>query len=140
MSKSFPDCTAGFLSHLLTVLKAFNEVEHPAWREYDEAFREKMASTGEKTWKGMDVALYQELCGSRQKLRTPQMERKESPKGSGMKRPVSGRGSVCWLYNDSICTHTPCKFPHVCELCRGNHPKRFCSRRGEVDTAKGGGR
>ena len=60
------------MSHLLIVLKAFNEVEHPAWREYDEAYCEKMTSTGEKIWCGMDVALYQELCASRQKLRTPQ--------------------------------------------------------------------
>ena len=44
MSKHNPDCTAGFMSHLLIVLKAFSEAEHPAWREYDEAFREKMGS------------------------------------------------------------------------------------------------
>ena len=138
MSKHYPECTSGFMSHLLIVLKAFNEVEHPAWREYDEAYREKMASTGEKIWSGMDVALYQELCASRQKLRTPQTERKEMPKGTVGKRPMSGRGNVCWLYNDSLCTHTPCKFPHVCEICRGNHPKRFCTRRGETDISKGG--
>ena len=68
MSRHHPECTSGFLSHLLIVLKVFNEVEHPAWREYDEAYREKMASTRERAWSGMDVALYQELCASRQKL------------------------------------------------------------------------
>jgi hypothetical protein len=31
------------MSHMLMVLKAFKEAEHPAWREYDEALREKMA-------------------------------------------------------------------------------------------------
>lgn len=67
MSKHHADCTPGFMSHLLTVIKAFNEVEHPAWREYDEAYRKKMAATGKKVWSGMDVTLYQELCGSRQK-------------------------------------------------------------------------
>ena len=128
MLKHYPDCTAGFLSHLLIVLKAFSEVEYPAWQEYDEAYREKMASTGNKTWTGMDVALYQGLCGSRQKLRTPQTERKEPPKGAGVKHPASGRGNVCR------------KFPHVCKLCRGNHPKRFCSRRGDADMAKSVGR
>lgn len=140
MAKQYPECTPGFLSHLLIVIKAFNEVEHPAWREYDEAYREKMASTGAKSWSGMDVALYQELCASRQKLRTPQMERKEVPKGLGVKRPASGRGNVCWLYNDSRCVHNPCKFPHVCELCRGNHPKRLCTRHGESDSVRGVGR
>ena len=138
--QTLPECTSGFMSHLLIVLKAFNEVEHPAWREYDEAYREKMTSTGEKIWSGMDVALYQELCASRQKLRTPQTEKKEMPKGTAGKCPMSGRGNVCWLYNDSLCTHTPCKFLHVCEICRGNHPKRFCTRRGEADISKGGTR
>ena len=53
MSKQYPECTPGFLSHLLIVLKAFNEVEHPAWREYDEAYCEKMASTDEKARSGL---------------------------------------------------------------------------------------
>lgn len=104
MSQHHADCTPGFMSHLLTVLKAFNEVEHPAWREYDEAYREKMASTGNKSWPGMDVTLYQELCGSRQKQRSIPTERREMPKG---KRPLSGRDHVCWLFNDSVCTHNP---------------------------------
>ena len=99
MSKQYPNCAPGFLSHLLIVLKAFND---PAWREYDEAFREKMASTGQKAWAGMDLALYQELCASRQKMRSPQMERKDILSGSGGKQPASGRGSVCWLYRDSL--------------------------------------
>ena len=137
MSRHHPECTTGFVSHLLTVLKALNEVEHPAWREYDEAYREKLASTGVKAWSGMDVALDQELCRSRQKLRTPQTDRKETPKGTGGKQPMSGRAYVCWPYNDCQCTHAPCKFPHLCEICRGNHPKRFCSRQGEVDNSGG---
>ena len=137
MSKQYPNCTSGFMSHLLIVLKAVNEVEHPAWREYDEAYREKMASTGNKAWSGMDVALYQELCGSRQRQRGLQTEKREVPRG---KRPISGRGKVCWLYNDSICTHDPCKFPHMCEVCYGSHPKRHCLGRAGADRVKGSAR
>ena len=48
MSSKFSDCTPGFMSHLLTVLKASMEVEDPAWRLYDEAYREKLTSTGVK--------------------------------------------------------------------------------------------
>ena len=50
-------------------------------------FRKKMASTGSKAWAGMDVALYQELCGSRQKQRVGQAEMREVPRG---KQPMSG--------------------------------------------------
>lgn len=87
-SKCYPECTADFIGHFLIVVEAFNEVEHPAMREYDEAYRGKIASTGNKSWSwsGMDVTLYQELCGLEQKQR---LERKEIPRGTG------GNG-LCW--------------------------------------------
>ena len=58
MAAAHPTSTPGFMAHMLTVLKAYTEVEDPAWRLYDEAFREKMAATGCKTWGGMDVQLH----------------------------------------------------------------------------------
>ena len=45
------------------------EVEEPAWRIYDVVFREKMAAMGIRKWKGMDVQLYQEVCGGRARKR-----------------------------------------------------------------------
>ena len=125
MAQHTPECTAGFMSHLLTVLKAFNDAEHPAWREYDEAFREKMASTGKKNWACRDVTLYQEAVGARAKLRNPQVnERREEYK---RKRPGASRSGVCWLFNDGVCHLKGCKFPHECEICRGNHPRHLCA-------------
>jgi hypothetical protein len=56
-------------------------------REYDEAYREKMASTGNKSWSGRDVTLYQELCGSEQKQ---WLERKETSRGASGKELDSG--------------------------------------------------
>jgi hypothetical protein len=46
MATKFPTCTVGFMAHEVTVLKAHMK---PAWRLYDEAYREKMAamSSGE---------------------------------------------------------------------------------------------
>ena len=67
--KHFPECTPGFMSHMFTVLKAYNEAEFPGWREYDHACHDKMASTGVRVWSGMDVALNQEHCSSRPKNR-----------------------------------------------------------------------
>ena len=81
-----------------------------------------MASTGKKSWSGMDVALCQELCGSRPKQRVPQTgEKRERTSahlqvapgcaGHTMKADATSRGS------------------HVCEVCRGNHPKCLCGAR-----------
>lgn len=63
MAKNHPNSMPGFMAHMLTVhmltvLKAYTEVEDPAWRQYDDAFREKMAATGCKLWEGMDTQLY----------------------------------------------------------------------------------
>ena len=35
MALEHPKCTPGFMSHILTVLKAYVEVEDPAWRLYN---------------------------------------------------------------------------------------------------------
>ena len=76
MASKFQECALGFMSHQLTVLKAHAEVDDPAWQMYDEAFREKMASVGVREWKGMDVALYQEICGAggRQRKQATQVD------------------------------------------------------------------
>lgn len=124
MSQKFPTCTSGFISHMLTVFKAYEEVEDPAWRLYDEAFREKMASTGARLWPGMDVQIYQEVCGGRprKKVGSPQQEGKRVGLTAATKRP-----GVCWQFNEGVCTYgKACRFPHACKVCRGNHPKWQC--------------
>ena len=116
MSKKFP-CASGFISHLLIVLKAYSEVEEPAWRLDDVAYK-KMAA--------MDVQLYQEVCGGRPRRKAVSQA---DPKGTGgpgsPRRLLEGcRPAVCWQFNDGGCTFgRGCKFPHSCEICRGNHPK-----------------
>ena len=73
------------MSHMLTVLKAYNESEFPGWREYDHAFcDDKMASTGVKAWTGMDMSLYQETLTIK----------KDEIRG---KRPASSRPWVCFF-------------------------------------------
>ena len=133
MAQKFPECTPGFMSHMMVVLKASREVEDPAWRLYDEAYREKMASTGVRIWQGVDVQIYQETCGG---FAHRQVERRVEGRGGfgGTKRPRekpegSASPSICWLLNDKgSCPYGPkCRFPHTCEECgaRG-HGKAKC--------------
>jgi len=108
MAKKFPECTAGFISHMLTVFRAYREVEDPAWRLYDEAFRDKMASTGVRIWLGMDVKVYQEICGGRPRKGAgrPDAEGKVMSSSVGMKRLIEGRRPlVCWQFNEGVCSY-----------------------------------
>ena len=130
MAAKFPECTAGFMAHMVTVLKAYVEVEDPAWRLYDETFREKMVATGCRVWTGMDVPLYQEVCAGR--LRRSRSAAPVEQRGA-VKRPrVEGKSpgqGVCWQYNTGYCKYGPtCIFRHMCEVCAGPHPKKHCSR------------
>ena len=63
MARVSPECTPGFMSHMLVGLKAFMEVEDPGWHLYGEVFREKMAVTGVKQWGGVDVQVLRKLVG-----------------------------------------------------------------------------
>ena len=81
MAKEFPQCTTGFMSQLLTMVKAYSEAKHLT---------------------GMDVSLYHELCSSR----TKQVGNPEEAR-PGQKRkhpaPVHVGPRVSWLYNDREC-------------------------------------
>ena len=94
MAAAHPTSTPGFMAHMLTVLKAYTEVEDPAWWVYDEAFREKMAATGCKTWGGMDVQLYQEVCAGKLRRKAPGVRSERGgASGRGGLRRSGGGGS-----------------------------------------------
>lgn len=133
MSAEYPECTPGFMAHMLTVFKAYTEVEDPAWRMYDEVYREKMAATSCRRWSGMDVQLYQEVCAGRLRSKMPATP-VEAMAGAGAKRPRDEkRPVVCWQFNlGGVCSYgKACKFPHVCEYCLGPHPKGRCFKAAE---------
>ena len=76
MAKQFPDSTPGFMSHMLTMMKTFHEVEEPDWRQYDKAHKEKMAS---RAWSGMDVARSYVGTGQGGRLQSPYWILKSPP-------------------------------------------------------------
>lgn len=124
MAAKYPECTGGFMAHLVTVLKDYVEVEDLAWRVYDEVYREKMAATGCRAWTGMDVQLYQEVCAGQPRRGNPIGQ--SEARGSGpVKRPKTDR-PVCWLFNAGNCPYRSCKFMNACAICQGGHPKMQC--------------
>jgi len=99
---------------MLTVLKVYREVEDSTWRLYDEAFQDKMASTGVRIWLGMDVKVYQEICGGcpRKGAGRPDAKGKATVSSVGLKNLMEGwRPLVCWQFNEGVCSYDlKCKF------------------------------
>ena len=105
------------MSHMLTVLRAYNEAEGLAWSLYVRAYREKMAATGKKLCVCVCVGGGGYGRGTVPRVLWTQ-PRGETRQGGDRKR------RICWSFNDGACTWGPaCKFAHICELCRGDHPK-----------------
>ena len=135
MAAAHPTSTPGFMAHMLTVLKAYTEVEDPAWRVYDEAFREKMAATGCKTWGGMDVQLYQEVCAGKLRRKAPGVRSEPGgANGRGGLRRSGGerRAGECWQFRSAgTCRFgDDCRFEHDRGQDHGPPNKVQAMRRG----------
>ena len=67
------------------MVRAQQEYEEPAWSRYDEVFREKAASIGNRKWSQIDTHIYNQVFTGRPK-----------------KRPMcAGCGSTC--HDSSVC-------------------------------------
>ena len=65
VAKKHPDMVPEMLAHMLIVMRAQREYEEPAWRLYDEAFRDKAAATGNRKWSQIDTHIYNQIFTGR---------------------------------------------------------------------------
>ena len=65
MATKHPESVPDLLAYMLTIMRAQVEYEEPAWRLYDEAFRDKAASTGNRKWALQDIHLYNQFFTGR---------------------------------------------------------------------------
>ena len=129
MVTKFPDCTPGLMSHLLTVLRAYSDVEDPAWHLYDIAYREKMAAQARRSGRAWMYRYTRRSVEADPRRRAiPQGEAKGATGATSTRRLTEARRpAVCWQFNKGGCTFgRACKFPHVCENCQGSHLKSRC--------------
>ena len=62
MAKQYPD---DMMAYMITIMRAQIEFEDPWWRKYDEAYRDKAASTGNRKWSSIDAHFYNQLFTGR---------------------------------------------------------------------------
>ena len=69
LSTKFPEAVPDLMAYMLSIIWAYQEYEHPKWCNYDEAFRDKAATTGNQKWSVIDSHLYnQTFTGRARKL------------------------------------------------------------------------
>ena len=96
MAKEHPMAVPDMVAYMLAIIRAQQEYEEPAWRLYDEAFREKAATTGNRKWALTDSHLYNQMfTGRARKVPLCAHCGVSSHKGRPAQKPVSrqARGS-----------------------------------------------
>ena len=65
MSKAYLEVVPEFMAYMLTIIRAQKEYEKPAWRIYDEAYRDAAASSGNKQWSKVDESIFAKVFTGR---------------------------------------------------------------------------
>ena len=146
-----PGAINELLAYMFTIIRAAQEFEDPAWRSYSEAFREKVAATGNRKWSEIDLLIYNRVfTGHARKIpssssTTPTSRSMDLPGPSHLpvqhtyyydppppKRlaPMQSNApwsDICYLFNRGSCRFgNMCKFRHMCSIRSGRHPKVSC--------------
>ena len=67
LAKRHPDIIDDMMAYMITIMQAQIEFEDPAWTTYDEAYRDKAATTGNRKWSEIDPHLYNKIFTGRAK-------------------------------------------------------------------------
>ncbi len=153
--KQDPPAVNELLAYMFTIIRASQEFEDPAWRNYDEAFREKATATGNRKWSAIDTLIYnRSFTGHAKKLQVhiapsssshnsnPSLARSlpaispmpqgpyadpPPPKRPALSPSAPARSDICYLFNRGSCHYgNVCKFRHMCSACSGRHPRIAC--------------
>ena len=106
--------------HLLKYLSFLRKLHKlhrdSAWRAYDESFR-KLKETTELPWQQP----IEELKGKCITLKPI------SQISQPFRSKQAGRTKFCYAFNQGDKRKVnPCSFAHICQVCRGQHPKYKC--------------
>ena len=145
LSTRYPDKMPQLMPYQQTIIKALRTFVRDGWITYDACYRRKAAILHSLDWGIVDITIYNETFTGRGKsiprcchclseyhrsqecslAPDPKPEAQESLHRQKLPPPV------CQLFNGKNgdrCHFTPCKFPHICSECRGNHPVASCRR------------
>ena len=144
LAKRHQEIIGDMMAYMITTMRAQIKFENPAWRTYDEAYRDKAATTGNRKWSEIDPHLYNKIFTRRaKKVAICSLRGNTGHNASGCKRKrfwdsfksedVKHRPlKPCWDYNGGgQCQYGDnCRFRHRCSECGEDHPVIQCQNKG----------
>ena len=152
MARKHPKAIPEMLAYMLSIMRAQQEYEEPAWSRYDEAFREKVAAIGNRKWSQIDTHIYNQVFTGRAKKRpicagcgSTSHDSSVCPEGHGQGKKFIGtsqqgvravarslvpNSGICYDFNNKgECSYgAMCKYCHMCLQCSGRHPACHCQK------------
>ena len=154
LATRYPQTIPEVMSYMATIVKCSRDFDGVAWAQYDRAYRRQAAQTKDLHWSRLNPTLFS-LCFAGKarrnvactyclsdnhgsdgcpenpsKVTLPWQVASWTTQHSNTP-PRSAKTRICYLYNSrqkSECSYDPCRFTHVCSICKGNHPRSECSR------------
>ena len=129
-TETFPKAAPGILSYIINMFRLFDSNTHTFRQalDYDEQFRLAKSVDTSLPWHKYELQVLANTGMS-----SPASSRSRSGQSGGaasVGSPSStGRGAVCFSFNNpsTICHNRPCKYLHICQICRQNHPRFKCT-------------
>ena len=153
LSSGFTQKTPELMAYQKTIVRAYWSFSGDGWVTYDSCYRRKAAVTKSLDWGQVDFTLYNETFTGKAKpiawckfrlsehhfssgcAYAPQVTSHKPESVTSVRLHYdSGKPhtQICHLFNNkagNICRFNPCRFGHVCIVCRGSHPASQCRSR-----------
>ena len=117
--QKYPSEAPNLLKYCSIVREIYTLSSDGAWRTYDENFR-RLRQSSNLPWQNPVEELRIKAMSKSKGHNTNDSFRKSKQFNKG--------GKVCFAYNrGDKCRSFPCQYPHICQQCKGPHPKFNCT-------------
>ncbi len=147
LTTKYPTFAPEFMAYQRTIVHAQRTFSGDCWSTYDMSYRRNAATRKSLQWSQIDFNLYNEIFTgaaralSRCKLCSSEYHKTQecyladqyactTPQLQSASRTPQPAVDICNLFNHrqgNQCRYRPCKYIHVCAVCRGYHPASACT-------------
>jgi hypothetical protein len=130
-----PGMSRSYLLYFRDIVELAEIYEWPSVLQYHLSFHNKRLAEPMTSWSTQEVELKARFLIPKSSASFRQSQR-YNPYGNPntQTKPSHSGQEVCFKWNgEKGCSYTPCRFTHLCNICRGNHPATKCSQKSNTN-------